>query len=170
MADAKKKHSFLYYLTGAVWAAALILLDRRIKILVVEQLKGRSAVNLVPGLLSLEYVENRGMAFGLLQDGRVFFVVITVVVLGALLLAYRAIPEKKRFRPLSAGVVLIFAGAVGNLIDRIWDGFVVDYFRLDFIRFPVFNLADCYLTWTAVALAILLIFHYKNEDFQEIRL
>ncbi len=170
MADAKRKHSPLYYLAGAVWAAALVLLDWRIKQLVVEQLKGSSARSLIPGVLSLEYVENRGMAFGLLQDSRVFFVVVTVLVLIALLAVYRAIPEKKRFRPLSAGVVLIFAGAVGNLIDRVKNGYVVDYFRLDFIRFPVFNLADCYLTWTAAALAVLLIFYYKNEDLQEIRI
>ncbi len=170
MADAKRKHSLVYYLTAVVWTTALVLLDLKIKELVVEQLKGRSARSLIPGVLSLEYVENRGMAFGMLQDGRIFFIVTTVLVLIALALAYQAIPEKRRFVPLSAGVILIFSGAVGNLIDRVKNGFVVDYLRLDFIRFPVFNLADCYLTWTAAALALLLVFYYKNEDFREIRL
>jgi len=170
MAKASGRHPFLYYLAGLIWIVALVLLDQKIKELVVAQLKGASAVSLVPGVLSLQYVENRGMAFGLLQDARIFFIVSTILVAALLLLAYHAIPENKRFRALSVGIVLILAGAIGNFIDRVRLGYVVDYFRLDFISFPVFNLADCYITWTAVIMAILLVFFYKNEDIQQIHL
>ena len=62
------------------------------------------------------------------------------------------------------------AGAIGNFIDRLRLGYVVDYLKLEFISFPVFNLADCFLTWTAVLLALLFIFYYKNEDLDQIRI
>lgn len=170
MSKGRQKHSLLYYLLGAVWVAALVFLDQRIKTLVTEEFSGGKTSQLIPGILGLGYVENRGMAFGLLQNAQVLFVVLTVIILLFLILAYHAVPEKKRFFPLSAALVLITAGAVGNFIDRIRLGYVVDYLRLEFMEFPLFNLADCFLTWTAVATAVLLLFFYKNEDLKQIHL
>ena len=170
MAKSKQKHAFLYYLAGLLWVLLLVFLDQKSKALAQAQLSGGETQTLIPGVLSLGYVENRGMAFGLLQGGRVLFIVITLLILVVLVLAYHAIPEQKRFWPLSLGVLFIIAGAIGNFIDRLRLGYVIDFFRLDFMDFPLFNLADCYLTWTAVLLAILLVFFYKNEDFKQIHL
>ena len=166
----KAKHSLIYYAAGLIWIAALVFLDQRLKVQMTASLQGKGRVSLIPGLLGLTYVENRGMAFGLLQNGRVFFVVMTVLVLCLLFLLFYAIPEKKRFYPLTAGVIQIIAGAIGNFIDRLRMGYVVDYLDLEFMQFPVFNLADCFVTWTAVVIAILLIFAYKEEDLKQIRL
>lgn len=170
MTGTKQKHAWLYYVAGLVWVLLLVLLDQRAKAMAEAELKNAPARTLIPGILSLGYVENRGMAFGMLEGGRVFFVILTVVILIVLVLAYHAIPEKRRFWPLSLGVLFIIAGAVGNFIDRVRMGYVIDFFRLDFMEFPLFNLADCFLTWTAVVIALLLVFFYKSEDFKQIHL
>lgn len=170
MTGIKQKHAWLYYAAGLVWVLLLVLLDQRAKALAAAELKGGPVRVLIPGVLSLGYVENRGMAFGMLQGGRVFFVVLTVIILIVLAAAYHAIPEKKRFWPLSLGVLFIIAGALGNFIDRLRLGYVIDYFQLEFMDFPLFNLADCFLTWTAVLIALLMVFFYKNEDLKQIHL
>lgn len=164
------KHSVLYFVLAPIWVAALVLLDQKIKQYAVQQLKGTAGSSLIPGVLGLQYVENHGMAFGMLQNAGLFFITVTVMVLIVFCLLYLAIPEKKRFFPISAGLVFMTAGAIGNFIDRLRLGYVVDYLKLEFISFPVFNLADCFLTWTAVLLALLFIFYYKNEDLEQIRI
>ena len=164
------KHSAWYYILAPLWVFALVLLDQKLKAYAVAELKGTAGSSLIPGVLGLEYLENHGMAFGLLQNARWFFIVITILVFLVFALAYLAVPEKKRFLPLSAGIVFMTAGAVGNFIDRVRLGYVVDYLKLEFITFPVFNLADCYLTWIAVVMALLLLFFYRNEDLEQIRL
>ena len=168
--ESRPKHSVMYLVLAPVWVAALVLLDQRIKLFAQAELKGTAGNTLIPGILGLRYVENHGMAFGLLQNARIFFIVVTVLVLILFGLIYLAIPEKKRFFPLSAGVILMSAGAIGNFIDRLRLGYVIDYLNLEFISFPVFNLADCFLTWTAVVMAILLVFVYKNDDLEQIRI
>ena len=143
------KHSVLYYVLAPIWVAALVLLDQKIKQYAVQQLKGTAGSSLIPGVLGLEYVENHGMAFGMLQNAGLFFIIVTVLVLIVFCLLYLAVPEKKRLFPISAGLVFL---------------------TLEFISFPVFNLADCFLTWTAVLLAVLFLVYYKNEDLEQIRL
>ncbi len=120
---------------------ALIVVDRVSKWLTVDYLKSADSVDLIPDVLSLTYVENRGAAFGILQDARWLFVVVTVAVLVALgVYIVRSKPEARLFR---WAVTLIYAGALGNLIDRIAFGYVVDMIREHFFDFPVFNFADC---------------------------
>ena len=81
-----------------------------------------------------------------------------------------SVAETQRVRPLAVSVLFIFACAFGNFIDRVRQGFVVDFLELRFISFPVFNIADCYITWTAVVLIFLLMFRYKDEELKQIRL
>ena len=159
-----------HILRGCILPLFLIAADQITKLLAVRDLKGAGPRDLIPGVLGLSYVENRGMSFGLLQGQRWLFIVITVLVCLLLVWLYLRIPETKRFRPLSVCVLFIFAGAVGNFIDRIRQGYVVDFLELRFISFPVFNIADCYITWTAVILACLLLFYYKEDELKEIRL
>ena len=148
----------------------LIAADQISKALAVRDLKGAGSKTLIPGVLGLSYVENRGMSFGLLQGQRVLFIALTVLICLFLVWVYLRIPETKRFRPLSGCVLFIFAGAFGNFIDRLGQGYVVDFLELKFMSFPVFNVADCYITWTAVVLLFLLLFYYKEDELKEIRL
>lgn len=142
----------------------MVLLDQAVKRWAVVVLKPHGPIPLIPGVLELLYVENRGAAFGILQNRQWFFMIITAVVLLAMVWVYPRIPSKRHFLPLRILVCLITAGAVGNMIDRVARGFVVDmiYFRL--IDFPVFNVADIYVTCSAIALMVLLLFYYKEEE------
>lgn len=119
----------------------LIIIDRITKWVTVNQLKPIDNVDLINNVLSLTYVENKGAAFGILQDARWVFIVVTFAVLFALgVYIIKTKPVSKLFRWACA---LIYAGAIGNLIDRIALGYVVDMIRVHFFDFPVFNFADC---------------------------
>ena len=148
--------------------ALLAALDQWTKALAVTHLKGQPAVPLIDGILELQYSENRGAAFGLLQDGRIFFLIVTVVVLALMAWFFFRIPDKKRFLPVKILVPVIAAGAVGNLIDRLLNGYVVDFVYLSVINFPIFNVADIFVSWSAVLLIILMIFKYRDEDYKEL--
>lgn len=125
----------------SVISILLIVIDVITKRLTVNLLKPIGNIDLIGNVLSLTYVENRGAAFGILQDARWVFIVVTFVVLAALsVYIVKTKPVSKLFRWACA---LIYAGAVGNLIDRVALGYVVDMIRVHFFDFPVFNFADC---------------------------
>lgn len=90
---------------------------------------------------------------------------ITIAVVILLCVWYRKIPVSKRFRLLNVVVILFIAGALGNLIDRIVNNYVVDFFYFSLINFPIFNVADIYVTVAAFMFIILGLFYYKEEDF-----
>ena len=135
-------------------AAAVVLSDQLIKIAVVQFLKPVGSVTAIPGLLDLVYVENTGAAFGLFADQRWVFITLTiifVIVLIAVLFRLK-ITSKIYF----TAMFLILGGAVGNLIDRIFNGFVVDYLQLSFFP-PVCNLADYCVVIGVVLMAVCVI-------------
>lgn len=146
----------------------LILLDQVTKLLALQNLKGQNPVTLIPDVFQLLYVENRGAAFGILQNRQWVFLIITVIVLAALVWALPKIPQERHFLPLTLCLCFIGAGAVGNMIDRIFRGYVIDFFYFKLIDFPVFNVADIYVTTAAVILIVLIVFLYKEEDFDRI--
>ena len=121
----------------------LIALDQISKLVVLNQLADGTAVDIIPGFFRLLYVENRGAAFGILQEGRPLFIVITLAVIAFLL--YGIYFKQNEVRGmLRVALVLILAGAVGTFIDRLRLHFVVDFLSFRFFGhdFAVFNLAD----------------------------
>lgn len=138
--------------------AILIVLDQLVKSYVVQNIALGEIKSWIPNLVSLTYLQNRGAAFSILQDQQLLFAVITlVVVVGAIWYLHKHM-ENSFWMVL--GLTLIIAGGLGNFIDRISQGFVVDMFHLDFINFAIFNVADSYLT---VGVIILLIAMLKEE-------
>ena len=107
-------------LKAGIGCVLLIILDQLTKLWVLDALRGQEPVTLLPGVFQLLYVENRGAAFGILQNKQWFFVIITVAVLAALLWVLPKIPAERHFLPLSLCLCFIAAGAVGNMIDRIF--------------------------------------------------
>lgn len=146
----------------------LIILDQITKIWAVQTLKGQEPITLIPDVFQFYYVENRGAAFGILQNRQWVFLIISGIVLLALLWVLPKIPKEKHFLPLSVCLCCIGAGAVGNMIDRIFRGYVVDFFYFKWIDFPVFNVADIYVTTASFVLIFLIIFRYKEKDFDRI--
>ncbi len=122
-----------------------------------------SSIPLWEKVFHFTYVENRGIAFGMFGGGRIFFILFTLIVLGLLLWFYRKSEPKTGW--LKAGTCLVVSGALGNLIDRIFRGFVVDFLDFRLIDFPVFNIADIAVCVGAVLLVIYcFISEEKRED------
>ena len=137
---------------------ALIVLDQLVKAYVVQNIALGEIKSWIPNLVSLTYLQNRGAAFSMLQDQQWFFALITFVVMGVAVWYLHKHIEDSWW--LVTGLVLIIAGGLGNFIDRISQGFVVDMFHLDFVNFAIFNVADSYLT---VGVLVLLLAMLKEE-------
>lgn len=138
--------------------AVLIVLDQVVKAYVVQNIALGEIKSWIPNLVSLTYLQNRGAAFSILQDQQLLFAIITlVVVVGAIWYLHKHMEDSLW---MVLGLTLIIAGGLGNFIDRVSQGFVVDMFHLDFINFAIFNVADSYLT---VGVIILLIAMLKEE-------
>lgn len=143
---------------------ALVALDQYTKYLAVIHLKDKPAFNIINGVLELNYLENKGAAFGMLQNQKAFFIFVAVVILGVIGYVLFKVPERKKYRILHILLSLIAAGAIGNMIDRIRLDYVVDFIYFVLINFPIFNVADIYVTVSTVALVFLLLFVYKEND------
>ncbi len=158
----KKKQVGLF----SLWAVILILLDQWTKHLAVTHLKGQPALVLIDGVFELLYSENRGAAFSILQGRQGFLFLITLAVLAFVVYALIKMPVTKRYLPLTICLNLLLAGAVGNMIDRVTNGFVVDFLYFSLIDFPIFNVADIYVTTAAAAFFILMLWFYKEEELE----
>lgn len=152
------------YFKAVIGAAVLVILDQYTKLLAVRHLMNKEAIPLISDVFELKYLENRGAAFGVFQDARIMFLVMTVIVLFILVWAFIKIPSTKRYAPLYWTMVLLGAGAIGNCIDRVAKGYVVDFFYFKLINFPIFNVADIYVTCSVAALFVLILFKYKEQD------
>lgn len=153
-------------------ALSVILLaafDQFTKSLAVANLKGQAPAVIIPGVLELQYLENTGMAFSLLQNAQVFFYIVTGVLIILIAWVYLKIPAgEKRYAPLRVIMVFLEAGAAGNLIDRVALHYVRDFIYISLINFPVFNVADMYVTVSVFFLVLLLLFKYRDEDYDRI--
>lgn len=165
-----KKHSILKKgLWGFLCSLLLIFLDQITKRVAVIHLKDQQPFILWKGVFELRYLENRGAAFGILQNQQTLFILSTVVILAVIAYIYlKRLPDERHFFWLNMIAVLFFAGAVGNFIDRLVQNYVVDFFYFVLIDFPIFNVADIYVTVAAFLLIILGLFYYKEEDFERI--
>ncbi len=153
--------------TNLVFSGVFILLiaaDRITKELAKTHLMGGD-IQLIPGVLSLHYLENRGAAWGILQNAFWLFLIITVAVLVILAFFYARIPFERSYLLLRFTLILLAGGAVGNFIDRAVWHYVVDFIYFEWIDFPVFNVADCFVCVAAFLLIYCILFHYKDEDF-----
>lgn len=138
---------------------ALIALDQWVKFEIVKNIQLGEVKPFIPKILSLTYLRNTGAAFSILENQQWLFAVITLVVIGAAIW-YLSKHIKGSVWLLSA-LSLIIAGGIGNFIDRMRQGFVVDMFQLDFINFAIFNVADSYLT---IGVMVLVVMMLKEED------
>ena len=152
---------------AALLCTLLIVLDQITKALTVSVLKVHDIV-VIPGVLTLTYVENRGAAFGIFQNKKIFFFLITVVMIAVFAYCYVRLLNQKSYRILRMLCVTYTAGALGNLIDRIFRGYVVDMIYFVPINFPVFNVADCYVTVSCVLIVVMCLLKLKEEDFNKI--
>ena len=153
------------HLWMAVLFVFLTFLDQLTKKMVSMYLIGND-IEIIPNLLELHYLENKGAAWGIFQNGTWILGCFSLIILGVIVFAYIKVPQDKRFNFLRFILCLLAAGALGNCIDRFWHGYVVDFIYVSAINFPVFNVADCYVTVAAGLLIYAFTFCYKN-DFEK---
>lgn len=113
-------------------------------------------------IFNFTYLENRGAAFGILQDSRIFFIILTIAIVGFLLF-YFLKNYKNNPTFLNVALSFIISGALGNFYDRLFNGYVVDFIEFAFVRFPVFNVADIFVTVGSAFLIIYLIFFEESS-------
>ncbi len=159
------KSKGLFFFLDILFFILLVILDQITKNLAVIYLKDKPAYVLWDGVFELHYLENSGAAFGMLQNQKILFVTIAVVILVIIGYLLIKLPRNKHYAMLEILLVLIASGAVGNMIDRVQFNYVVDFFYFKWIDFPIFNVADIYVSVSCVLLAILVIFFYKDDDF-----
>lgn len=149
-------------LISVICVCICIVLDQYTKYIAVEKLTD-GPFTLIEGVFEFTYVKNFGAAWGMLSGQKMFFIIITIIILLLVLYFYIKTPKVKKFYPLIASEIMLFAGAIGNFIDRLKFGYVRDFIYFSLIDFPVFNVADCFVVISAILLCILIIFVYDDE-------
>ena len=152
----------MQFLLYCLFALGIVVADQVSKYFVVLNIDLFEQVEFIPGLVSLTYVRNTGAAFSMLSGMRWLFIMIFVVITVLIVVEYfkKPLPFTKFERWCIAAV---YGGGLGNVIDRVRLGYVVDMIDLDFMEFAVFNVADCFITCGCIALIVSLIFF--NKDF-----
>lgn len=153
----------MLFIDAAV-ASLLLLLDQATKYLVITHLKNNPAVVLIEGVLELKYLENRGSAFGMLQNQKFFILFVGFVFLAVILFFLFKLPAEKKFRCVHILLAAVIAGGLGNMIDRFRFDYVVDFISFVLINFPIFNVADCFIVVSVISLFILFLFVFKEKD------
>src|SRR5919199_30494 len=145
-------------------AALVVLSDQFTKRVMEDRLRGQRSVAIFDDILRMTYVENRGAAFGLLQDQTAFFVFVGVIVVGVIAASYRYLPRSGFLLHLALGLQL--GGAIGNLVDRIRQGYVVDFVDFGYRSnwWPVFNVADSAIVVGVALLALNALGPSRTED------
>lgn len=144
-----------------ILSALVIIIDQVIKYLVVVYLKSVDSIEVIPNLFSLKYVENRGAAFGMLDNARWVFISLTIIITIALVIL--VLKNKYNSKLFNTSMFLIIGGGIANLIDRIFLGYVIDYLSISFFP-PVCNFADYCISIGAVLLVIYILFYSEKKD------
>ena len=159
------KNKIKIYIIPILCIGLLVAFDQITKFIVRTSFALYESHPLIKNVFHLTYIQNTGIAWGMFKNGRIIFLILTVLVLLVCAGIYAKIPENRRFTPIRVCLVFLVSGAIGNMIDRISLHYVVDFFDFRLINFPIFNVADIYVTLSAVALIIAVLFYYKEEDF-----
>lgn len=145
-------------------AVVIIVIDQVVKFWVVNNIGTIDTIKVIPGVLDFVYVKNTGAAFSFLADKNYGIIILSLISLafcvGVIVFLIKRRPKNKL---LMTSIMLMFAGAFGNAVDRIFRRFVVDFIEVKFIDFPVFNIADISITIGAALLIIYILFFEKKS-------
>ncbi len=161
-----KKRRIIYYILACV---VLTQIDQITKVITEAKLN-YEGLSIIPGVFKLYCIRNQGAAWGVLSGKISLFVVITCLIIAIVTYVIIRLPEDKKYNLLFWTLTVLVSGAIGNFIDRIRFGYVRDFLYFELIDFPVFNVADIFVTCSVIVLIILIFFVYKDEDFDFLNL
>lgn len=148
----------VYYLT---LTTILVIIDQLTKYLTVQNIALYEQVDFIPGFMSWTYIQNSGAAWSILEGQMWFFYLVTIIVTAVIL--YFLYTEGKRDRVFGTILAIILGGTLGNFIDRLLYRYVIDMIKVEFISFPVFNVADSFLTVGVILLFIYSLYLEKKS-------
>jgi signal peptidase II len=144
---------------------SVLLADQVTKYLIVKNMAINDSITVINNFFYITHWKNKGAAWGIFQNGRIFFIVLTIIILA--ILVYILAKYENKFLRISLSLLL--GGAIGNLIDRISRGSVVDFFQfyIGSYEFPIFNVADTFIVIGTIMLAIYMLFIHKDKQNNE---
>ena len=155
----------MQYLFMALFAAGIVAADQFTKFLVLQHIPLYTHVDFIPGVLNLTYVQNTGAAFSSFEGAQWLFVVVFVLLTAAIVWEFSG--KRWPFTTFERWLIVgIYGGGIGNMIDRFRMGYVVDMIETAFMDFPVFNVADCFITCGCILLMVHL-FLFNKEFWKE---
>lgn len=165
----------LMIIIDVILAAVLGIIDQLIK---AEAVKNLSDGNhnptepfiLIKNVLCLEYLENRGSAWGMFYNQKVFIIFVGLIFMAAIMFFLIKIPNTRNFLLSHVFCAMIISGGIGNMIDRFKQSYVVDYIYFNLINFPIFNFADCCVVIGVIGMFILFLFVYKEQDLEFLKI
>lgn len=161
-----RKKSKLMLFVDLIVTLVLLAVDQFTKYLAIVHLKNQPAFILIDSVLELRYLENRGSAFGMLQNQKFLLLFVGFIFLAVILFFLFRMPCDKKFRAAHIALSAIVAGGIGNMLDRFRFDYVVDFIYFALIDFPIFNAADCYIVVFSILLFFLFMFVYKESDLE----
>lgn len=162
--ESKMTKRFVWLGLDLLLMIVLIWLDQFTKKLAILHLKGKDAYVLWKSVFELDYLENRGSAFGMFQNKKIFLLIIGLFLMSLVLYLLIRLPFNRRFLPMHVMLSFLAAGGIGNMIDRFFQGYVVDFFSFVLIHYPIFNVADIYIVASAILIGILFLFVYQEKE------
>jgi signal peptidase II len=161
-ANSRRIISLIAYI---VITAVLTQLDQITKYVAESNLYMKNDIDIIKNVLTLTYLRNNGSAFGMFSGKINAFLVLTVIIVAVITYIVIRMPVTKRYLPMYIVCTMLVSGAIGNFIDRVRFGYVRDFIYFKLINFPVFNVADCYVTISVVIFIVLILFVYKENEF-----
>lgn len=158
------KQSGKRYWFAIISILVLTLIDQSAKYFVDQNMELYEKRPLINQIIELEYIHNPGAAWGILANKQIWFYICTVLILIVGCIFYIHLVRIDQYQIVQIILLFIGAGAIGNFIDRLRFQYVIDFLHFQFIDFPVFNIADCYITIGCFTLFFLMLFYYKEDD------
>ncbi len=147
---------------AAIIVILSVVADQVSKYFVIQNIGLQETVPFINGFMSFYHTRNTGAAFSMLSDSRWVFMVMSVI--SMIIITALLVKEYKRHRLMTVSLAMVLGGGIGNMIDRVRLGYVVDFFKTEFIDFAIFNVADCFVTVGAILLAVYVIFYEPKVD------
>ena len=154
------------FIISLIIVAVIVLADQITKLLIVNNYNLKDEKQIIGDFLVLTYIRNSGAAWGSFAGKTAILVIFSIIVFIFIFRSYIRILEDPKYKPIRICYLCVVGGAIGNMIDRIRLHYVIDFIYFKFIDFPVFNIADIFVTLSVIVLVILFIFKYKDEDYE----
>ena len=171
MLNGTDMHRAKRFTIDIILLAVLTVIDRLTKIWAVDRLKGAEPIPIIKNVLELYYLPNgnTGAAFGMLSGHRMLFLVIAIAVVAVIIYFVYNMPSDRKYKAIEILLIFIAAGGAGNMIDRFIQGYVVDFIYISCINFPIFNVADMYVSVCTVLMVIIVLFKLKDDDYEKLQ-